>query len=44
MSFEVKKEAMAGGTASAWPSPLLVAAMIFLAWALEPALIHMWMR
>jgi hypothetical protein len=44
MSFEVKKESTAGSNDATWPSALLVAALIFLVWALEPALIRMWMR
>lgn len=45
MSFEVKSyELPASGNAPVWPAALLIATAAVLAWALEPALIHLWMR
>jgi hypothetical protein len=45
MSFEVKRQDSANSpNARLWPSALLIAIAAVLAWALEPALIHLLMR
>ena len=45
MSFEVKSyELPDSGNTPVWPAALLIATAAFLAWALEPALLQLWMR